>query len=62
MFKVRLTQENGAKAHAEFQEYNEMVVWIAKQPEAGIMVWEDGEDVGTEQFIQLQKDVEFLQD
>ena len=57
MYLVQLTRENGLTYSKEFEEYEEMAIWISEEPDAGIMVWEDGKDIGTESFIQLQRDV-----
>lgn len=61
MFEARLTQENGTQESREFADYDAMVHWLAEQPPAGMMVWEDGEDISTERFIQLQNDVAELE-
>jgi hypothetical protein len=61
MYECKLTQDNGTCYSRKFADYDAMVRWIASEPEAGIMVWEDDEDIGTERFIQLQRDVEALQ-
>ena len=58
MYEVKLTQENGTCYSRKFDDYDEMVRWIAGEPEAGILVWEDSEDIGTERFTQLQDDVQ----
>ena len=58
MFEVRLTQEHGTSYSRKFETYEEAVQWIAGEPEAGIMMWEDNEDIGTERCIQLQEDGE----
>lgn len=58
MFEVKLTQENGTCYSSKFDDYDAMVAWIAGEPDAGIMAWEDSEDIGTSRLIQLQQDVE----
>ena len=62
MFDIKLTQDNGTCYSTKVETYDEAVRWIAGEPEAGIMIWEDGEDIGTERFIQLQEEVERLRD
>ena len=62
MFECKLTQENGTSYSRKFDTYDEMVVWIAGEPNAGMMVWEDEEDIGIERFTQLQNDVAALLD
>ena len=57
MYEIKLTQENGWCYSSKFDDYDSMVQWIAGEPDAGIMVWEDSEDIGTERFIQLQDDI-----
>jgi hypothetical protein len=58
MFEVKLTQENGTCYSRKCDTYEDVVRWIAQEPQAGIMISEDGEDFDTERFIQLQADVE----
>jgi hypothetical protein len=60
MFDVTLTQDNGTCTSGKFATYEAMVRWIAHEPDAGIMAWDDSAPFDTEAFIQLQNDVEAL--
>jgi hypothetical protein len=57
MFEVKLFPEHALPYSGKFDTYAEAVAWIAEDPNADIMIWEDEEDIGEERFRQLLDDV-----
>lgn len=50
------TFENGKREERHFDDYKEMVHWLAESPEAGVAAYEDGEAVDQKQ---LCDDIEY---
>jgi hypothetical protein len=57
MFDVKLFPDDACPYSGTFDTYQEAVTWIAGEPEADLMMWEDDEDIGEERFRQLLGDV-----
>ena len=58
VYEAKLTQENGICYSRKFDDYNAMCRWIAREPAAGMMAWEDSEPMDQ---AQIQTDVAMYQ-
>lgn len=57
MYTVKLSWENGNKETQTFEDYNEMLGYMADNSDAGFLVWEDGVQMND---ADIARDVELV--
>jgi serine protease inhibitor ecotin len=57
MYEVKLSWENGRKETKSFDDYNDMISYLADNLDAGFRVWKDGEQINE---ADVARDVELV--
>ena len=57
MYEIKLTWENGNKEEKTFNDYSDMLSYLASNPDAGFMAWLNGEQMNE---ADICRDVELV--